>query len=177
MSIKSKIRTVPNYPLEGIMFRDISTLLADSEGLQELAGKLFEELKGLENEIDYIIGIESRGFTIGSILAYVLKKGFVMIRKPGKLPVKTIRIEYELEYGSDALEIAFDAFPPKSKILLVDDLLATGGTAIAAINLIEKIEGVILGTAFIVNLPDLGGSNKIKNLGYSVISLAEFEGD
>ena len=175
MTIKSRIRTIPNFPKEGIMFRDISTLLSDSEGLQMVV-KNFQKRYQNRDDIDLIVGIEARGFIIGSLLAYALNKGFVMIRKPGKLPGHTITQEYQLEYGIDKLEIHSDAFAPETKILLVDDLIATGGTIMAAVALIEKLGGIILETAFIIDLPDIGGSKKLKENGYKIFALTEFEG-
>ena len=175
MTIKSRIRTIPNFPKEGIMFRDISTLLSDSEGLQMVV-KNFQKRYQNRDDIDLIVGIEARGFIIGSLLAYALNKGFVMIRKPGKLPGHTITQEYQLEYGIDAMEIHSDAFAPDTKILLVDDLIATGGTIMAAVALVEKLGGIILETAFIVDLPDIGGSKKLKENGYKIFALTEFEG-
>ena len=175
MTIKSRIRTIPNFPKEGIMFRDISTLLSDSEGLQMVV-KNFQKRYQNRDDVDLIVGIEARGFIIGSLLAYALNKGFVMIRKPGKLPGHTITQEYQLEYGIDKLEIHSDAFAPETKILLVDDLIATGGTIMAAVALIEKLGGIILETAFMVDLPDIGGSKKLKENGYKIFALTEFEG-
>ena len=175
MSIKSKIRTIPNYPIEGIMFRDIATLISDSEGLKDCINEFSERYRNFD--IDYIAGIESRGFIVGSALAYSLNKGFVMIRKPGKLPGKVVEEEYELEYGKDRIEIQADAFPANSKILLVDDLIATGGTVMASINLIEKLGGLLTEIAFIIDLPDLGGSKKLLEKGYSFYSITEFEGE
>ena len=176
MPIKSKIRTVPDYPLKGIQFRDISTLISDPEGLQ-LVVKDLKERYETKNEFDIIVGIEARGFIVGSALAYSLKKGFIMIRKPGKLPGEVVSQEYELEYGSDKMEIQSDAFLPGTKVLLVDDLIATGGTVISAIALVEKLGGIVTETAFIVDLPDLGGSQKLKQNGYNIFSLTEFKGD
>jgi len=175
MTIKSRIRTIPNFPKEGIMFRDISTLLSDSEGLQMVV-KNFQKRYQNRDDIDLIVGIEARGFIIGSLLAYALNKGFVMIRKPGKLPGHTITQEYQLEYGIDIMEIHSDAFAPDTKILLVDDLIATGGTIMAAVALVEKLGGIILETAFMVDLPDIGGSKKLKENGYKIFALTEFEG-
>ena len=175
MTIKSRIRTIPNFPKEGIMFRDISTLLSDSEGLQMVV-KNFQKRYQNRDDIDLIVGIEARGFIIGSLLAYALNKGFVMIRKPGKLPGHTITQEYQLEYGIDTMEIHSDAFAPDTKILLVDDLIATGGTIMAAVALVEKLGGIILETAFIVDLPDIGGSKKLVANGYGMFTLTEFEG-
>jgi len=176
MPIKSKIRTVPDYPVKGIQFRDISTLISDPEGLQ-LVVKDLKERYETKNEFDIIVGIEARGFIVGSALAYSLKKGFIMIRKPGKLPGEVVSQEYELEYGSDKMEIQSDAFLPGTKVLLVDDLIATGGTVISAIALVEKLGGIVTETAFIVDLPDLGGSQKLKQNGYNIFTLTEFEGD
>jgi len=176
MPIESKIRTVPDYPVKGIQFRDISTLISDPEGLQ-LVVKDLKERYETKNEFDIIVGIEARGFIVGSALAYSLKKGFIMIRKPGKLPGEVVSQEYELEYGSDKMEIQSDAFLPGTKVLLVDDLIATGGTVISAIALVEKLGGIVTETAFIVDLPDLGGSQKLKQNGYNIFTLTEFEGD
>ena len=175
MPIKSKIRTVIDYPVKGIEFRDISTLISDPEGLQ-LVVKALQERYERKNEFDIIVGIEARGFIVGSALAYALRKGFVMIRKPGKLPGKVISQEYRLEYGSDKMEIHADAFIPGTKVLLVDDLLATGGTVMSAIALVEKLGGVITEAAFIIDLPDIGGSKTLQDNGYKIFSLTEFEG-
>ena len=176
MPIKSKIRTVLDYPVKGIEFRDISTLISDPEGLQ-LVVKDLQERYERKNEFDIIVGIEARGFIVGSALAYSLKKGFVMIRKPGKLPGKVISQEYQLEYGSDKMEIHADAFIPGTKVLVVDDLIATGGTVMSAIALVEKLGGVVTEAAFIVDLPDIGGSKKLQDKGYNMFSLTEFEGE
>jgi len=175
MSIKSKIRTVIDYPIKGIEFRDISTLISDPEGLQ-LVIKNFAERYERKNDFDIIVGIEARGFIVGAALAYALKKGFVMIRKPGKLPGKVISQEYQLEYGSDKMEIHQDAFISGTKVLIVDDLLATGGTVMSAIALVEKLGGVVTETAFIIDLPDIGGSKKLLDRGYKIFALTEFEG-
>ena len=176
MPIKSKIRTVLDYPVKGVKFRDISTLISDPEGLQ-LVVKDLQERYERKNEFDIIVGIEARGFIVGSALAYSLKKGFVMIRKPGKLPGKVISQEYQLEYGSDKMEIHADAFIPGTKVLIVDDLIATGGTVMSAIALVEKLGGVVTEAAFIVDLPDIGGSKKLQDKGYNMFSLTEFEGE
>ena len=176
MSIKSKIRTVLDYPVKGVEFRDISTLISDPEGLQ-LVIKSLQERYERKNEFDIIVGIEARGFIVGSALAYSLKKGFVMIRKPGKLPGKVISQEYQLEYGSDKMEIQADAFIPGTRVLVFDDLLATGGTVMSAIALVEKLGGVVTEAAFIVDLPDIGGSKKLRDNGYNIFSLTEFEGE
>jgi len=177
MNIKSKIRAIPDYPIKGIMFRDISTLLSDPQGLNEVITQLIEIYGKDKYDFEYIIGIEARGFIVGAALAYALNKGFIMIRKPGKLPGKTISEEYTLEYGTDTIEMHEDAFPSHSKVLLFDDLLATGGTMLGAANLIEKMGGEIIDMAVIINLPDIGGEAKLKERGYSITSLCEFEGD
>jgi len=177
MSIKSKIRTIPNYPKDGIMFRDISSLLSDADGFIETIETLANRYHEKKDDFDFIIGIESRGFILGAALALKLEKGFIMVRKPGKLPGETIEQEYELEYGMDKIEIQKDAFKPGSKILLVDDLIATGGTLLAAIELIEKINGEIFEISSIIDLPDLGGNEKIQRKGYQTFCITEFAGE
>jgi len=173
--LKEKIRTVPHWPKQGIMFRDITTLLKDAEGLTRMTDLLFERYK--DTKIDVVVGIESRGFITGAILAYKLGVGFVPIRKPGKLPAETISEEYELEYGKDKIEMHTDAITEGDIVLLVDDLVATAGTALAACNLIKKLGGNILECSFIVDLPDIGGRKKLEDAGYKVFTLVEFEGD
>jgi adenine phosphoribosyltransferase len=175
MSIKSKIRAVPDYPIPGIMFRDITTLLKDSEGFKDTIDVLVGRYKTAK--ISKVAGIESRGFILGAPLAYLLGVGFVPIRKKGKLPADTVGIDYELEYGTDRLEIHTDSVSSGEKVLLVDDLIATGGTAVAAAKLIEQVGGIITECAFIVDLPDLGGSQKLASLNYKSFSLCEFEGE
>jgi adenine phosphoribosyltransferase len=175
MSIKSKIRAVPDYPIPGIMFRDITTLLKDPDGFKDTVDALVERYRNVN--ITKIAGIESRGFILGAPLAYLLGVGFVPIRKKGKLPADTIGIDYELEYGTDRLEIHTDSVSGGEQILLVDDLIATGGTAVAAAKLIEQVGGVVTECAFIVDLPDLGGSKALDTLGYKSFSLCEFEGE
>ena len=172
--IAKLIRTIPNYPKEGIMFRDITTLLKDPKGFQTTINMLVEKYKN--SPIDYIAGIEARGFILGAALAYALNKGFIPVRKKGKLPGKTITQTYDLEYGTDTIEIHEDSIHAGANILLIDDLIATGGTAIGAITLIEKIGGKIFETAFVVDLPELGGAKKIQNLGHKVFCLCSFEG-
>ncbi len=171
--IKSKIRTIPNWPKKGVMFRDITTLLKDESGLTESVHRLFNHFKNAD--IDIVVGIESRGFIFGSCLALLLKKGFVPIRKKGKLPAETVAQEYALEYGTDQVEVHKDAIAAGSRVLIVDDLLATGGTMKAACDLVEKCAGKVLGCAFVVELPDLGGRKKLDR--YDVYSLVEFEGE
>jgi adenine phosphoribosyltransferase len=175
MSIISYIRTIPDYPKKGIQFRDITTLLLNPHGLRKTIDELAMRYSG--TGIDKIAVIEARGFLVGAPLAYTLGCGLVPIRKKGKLPGKTIGQDYELEYGSDRIEIHDDAILPGEKILLVDDLLATGGSAIAAIRLIEQSGGKIYETAFLVDLPDLGGNKKLRDRGYSVFALCEFKGE
>ena len=175
MSIKSKIRTIENYPIDGVMFRDITTLFQDSDGLCEAIDLLVARYKDLK--IDKIAAIEARGFLLGSPLAYLLNVGLVLIRKPGKLPRKTIDQKYELEYGSDRIEVHDDAIEKGEKILIVDDLIATGGTVEAAVRLIEKMQGEIVECCFIIDLPDIGGRARLENIGQKVFTLCEFEGE
>ena len=175
MSIKSKIRTIQNYPIDGVMFRDITTLFKDPEGLREAINLFAERYKDMQ--IDKIAAIESRGFLIGAPLAYLLNVGLVLIRKPGKLPAETIKQDYKLEYGSDQIEIHIDAIKEGEKVLIVDDLIATGGTVEAAVKLVQKMKGEVLECCFIIDLPDIGGSRKLELMGQNVFSLCEFEGD
>ncbi len=175
MAVKSKIRTVPNYPKQGIQFRDITTLLKDPEGFRATVDQLVSRYK--DSKIDKIAGIESRGFILGAPLAYALGKGFVPIRKKGKLPAATIGHDYTLEYGTDRIEIHTDAIEKGEKVLLVDDLIATGGTADAACTLIEKMGGKIVECCFIIDLPDIGGRARLEQHGHKVFALCEFEGD
>ena len=175
MSIKSKIRTIQNYPIDGVMFRDITTLFKDPEGLREAINIFAERYKDMK--IDKIAAIESRGFLIGAPLAYLLNIGLVLIRKPGKLPAETIKQDYKLEYGSDQIEIHIDAIKEGEKVLIVDDLIATGGTVEAAVKLVQRMKGEVLECCFIIDLPDIGGSRKLELMGQNVFSLCEFEGD
>lgn len=174
MDFKTLIRTVPNFPKEGIMFRDITTLLKDPVGFTAVIDNFKERY--LTYDIDFIAGIESRGFIIGAALAYAMNIGFIPIRKKGKLPGKVERVEYALEYGTDSLEIHTDALPKYSKVLLMDDLLATGGTALGAISLIEKVGSKVIETAFIVDLPELKGGEKLRQQGHDFYKLVDFEG-
>ena len=174
MSIKSKIRTIENYPIKGVMFRDITTLLKDPEGLRDSINKLVDRYQDLN--IDKVVAIESRGFIIGAPLAYLLNVGLVLIRKPGKLPAETIDQDYKLEYGTDRIEVHVDAIEKGEKVLIVDDLIATGGTVEAAVRLVEKMQGKIVECCFIICLPDIGGREKIENMGQKVFTLCEFEG-
>ncbi len=174
-TIKSRIRTIPNYPKDGIMFRDITTLLSDPEGFGLAIDRMVQRYKALR--IDKVAGIEARGFIFGAPLAHQLKVGFVPIRKKGKLPFKTISHEYELEYGTGTIEIHTDGVHKDEKVVLVDDLLATGGTAEASIRLVEQTGGRISECCFVVDLPDIGGRKRLQNLGYDVFSLCEFSGE
>ena len=177
MPIKSKIRTIPDYPKKGIMFRDITTLIKDPVGFRLIIDTFTQRYIERENQFDIIVGIESRGFIIGGALSYTLGKGFVPIRKAGKLPAEKISHEYSLEYGTDTIEIHKDAFGNGARVLIIDDLLATGGTALASATLIEKLGGTVSEMAFIVSLPDVGGHKKLTQKGYKVFFLTEFEGD
>ncbi len=173
MSIKEKIRTVPNWPIEGVMFRDITTLIQDPEGLREACDTLYDRYKDMK--IDKVVGIDARGFIFGAVLAYKLNIGFIPVRKKGKLPYKTIEAAYTLEYGDNVVEMHEDAIEKGEKIIIVDDLIATGGTIAAAVKLVEELGGDILELAFIIELPDLNGREKIE--GYNIFTLTEFEGE
>ena len=177
MPIKSRIRSIPDYPKKGIMFRDITTLIQDPVGFRLMVDSFTQRYITDAVDFDLIVGIEARGFIMGGALSYTLGKGFVPIRKSGKLPADVVSQEYELEYGTDTVEIHRDAFQEGTRILLVDDLLATGGTALAAAALVEKLGGVVAEMAFIVNLPDVGGEKKLRDKGYQIFSLTEFEGE
>lgn len=172
-SIKSKIRIVPHWPKKGIMFRDITTLLNDPLGFRETIDLLHDRYS--DKEIDTIVGIESRGFIVGAPLAYLLGCGFVPIRKPGKLPAEVISEEYTLEYGTDKIEIHKDAINKGDRIVIVDDLLATGGTANAARNLVKKLGGDIVEFTFVIELSGLKGREKIQ--GENIYSIVAFEGE
>jgi len=175
MSIKSKIRTIENYPIKGVMFRDITTLLKDPAGLRDSVNILVDRYKNLK--IDKIVAIESRGFIVGAPLAYLLNVGLILIRKPGKLPAETIDQEYKLEYGTDRIEVHVDAIEKSEKVLIVDDLIATGGTAEAAVRLVQKMKGDVVECCFIIDLPDIGGRERLENMGQKVFTLCEFEGE
>jgi adenine phosphoribosyltransferase len=175
MPIKSRIRTIPNYPKAGIMFRDVTTLLGDSIGLRKTVDELVQPFAG--NRIDKVAGIEARGFILGGAVAHQLSVGFIPVRKKGKLPWETIGQDYELEYGTDRVEIHTDAIAKGEKVLLVDDLIATGGTAEATLKLIEQAGGQVVGCSFVIDLPDLGGRARLEELGYEVLTLCAFEGE
>lgn len=154
MELKNKIRAIENYPKEGVIFRDITTLLKDKDAFKKAVDEMAEKI---DKDVDKIIGIEARGFIFGAALAYKLDKGFIPVRKPGKLPWDKERESYELEYGEDSIEIHKDAIEAGEKIVIVDDLLATGGTAKACVNLVEKLEGKVSSAIFLVELEDLKG--------------------
>lgn len=175
MPIKSRIRTIPHYPHQGIMFRDITTLLKDPVGLRATIQEIAIRYQSLK--IDKVVGIESRGFIIGAPVAYELNLGFIPIRKKGKLPAATVGRDYQLEYGSDGIEIHVDAIQPGERILLVDDLIATGGTAEAAAGLIQEMGGLVVECCFVIDLPDVGGRARLEKLGLKVFSLCEFSGN
>ena len=175
MPIKSRIRTIPHYPKQGIMFRDITTLLKDPVGLRLTIDDIVKRYRG--RKVSKVAGIESRGFIIGAPVAYLLGVGFIPIRKKGKLPGETIGHDYELEYGADRIEIHTDAIAKGERILLVDDLIATGGTAEAAATLIRKMGGEIIECCFVVDLPDIGGRERLEKLGLKVFTLCGFEGE
>jgi len=177
--IKSRIRTIPDYPKQGILFRDITTLIKDPVGFRLVVDSLAQHYVSgdLEFEFDTVVGVESRGFILGGALAYVLGLGFIPIRKRGKLPGETETQEYALEYGTDIIEIHRDAIKPGERVVLVDDLLATGGTALASAKLVEKLGGIVEEICFIVDLPDVGGHKKIVDAGYRIFCLTEFEGE
>lgn len=172
MDLKSLIRDIPDFPKPGILFRDITTLLRDPDGLRHTIDTLTQKCKDAGLVADYVVGMESRGFIIGPPLAYQLGAGFIPVRKPGKLPAAVHTIEYELEYGMDCLEVHQDAFHPGSRVLIVDDLIATGGTAAATAQLVQQIGCDLVGFGFIVELRDLGGREKLPDA--PVVTLVEY---
>lgn len=172
--IKDKIRAIPDYPKPGIIFRDITTLLQDARGFRKTVDEMVQPFAG--TRIDKVVGIEARGFILGGAIAHQLSIGFVPVRKRGKLPAKTLAQEYQLEYGTDAMEIHVDAIQPGEQVLLVDDLIATGGTAEAAVKLIRAHKGNVIGCSFIIDLPELGGRKRLEALDVTVLTLCEFEG-
>lgn len=174
--IKDYIRTIPDYPKQGIMFRDITTLLNDPEGFELAVEGLVEHGRSVVRQIDHVAGIEARGFILGGAVAHRLKAGFVPVRKKGKLPWKTIGQEYALEYGTDSVEIHVDAVQPGQHVLLVDDLIATGGTAEAAIKLIERAGAHVVACSFVIDLPELGGRARLEEMDKPVLTLCAFEG-
>ena len=173
--LRDIIRTVPDYPKPGIMFRDITTLLSDPKAFMGAVDALVQHHVG--QDFDHVAGIEARGFIVGGAVAHRLASGFIPVRKKGKLPADVLSQEYDLEYGTDVLEIHRDAVKPGDKVILVDDLIATGGTALAAIQLIESVGAEVAACSFVVDLPDLGGRKKIEALGKPVLTLVSFEGE
>ena len=172
--VQDYIRTIPDFPHEGIMFRDVTTLFADPRGFRMAIDQMLHPYAGLQ--IDKVVGLEARGFIMGGAIAHQLSVGFVPIRKKGKLPGKTLSEDYTLEYGQATMEIHDDAIQPGEKVLVVDDLLATGGTAEAGIKLLERLGTQIISTSFIIDLPALGGRKRLEAMGMDVQILCEFEG-
>ena len=171
MDLKEKIRSIPDFPIKGVLFRDITTLLKDKEGYHALIETIADSLR--DREVDLVIGPEARGFVIGAALAYALGAGCVLARKPGKLPCETMRYEYGLEYGSDVLEIHTDSIQPGQKVVIVDDLLATGGTALATVKLVEQAGGIVVGLRFAIELSsEFDGRTPLK--GYDVQSVMQY---
>ena len=171
--IKSKVRSIPDWPIKGVIFRDITTLLQDPLAHREISNIFYNRYA--DQHIDKIVGIDARGFLFGSVLAYRLDIGFIPIRKKGKLPYDTIGESYALEYGEETVEIHEDAFSRGERVVIIDDLIATGGTIAAAANLVQKLEAKIIECAFVLELPDLKGREKLGN--HNVFSIVEFEGE
>jgi adenine phosphoribosyltransferase len=172
--LKAAIRTIPDYPKPGIMFRDITTLLGNPRAFRRAIDELVQPWAG--SKIDKIAGIEARGFIIGGAVAHQLSAGFIPIRKKGKLPYKAVRIAYSLEYGVDEMEMHHDAVEKGERVILVDDLIATGGTAEGAVKLLRQMGADVVAACFMVDLPDLGGAKKLRDMGVSVRTLMTFEG-
>ena len=174
MDFKDAIRTIPDYPKPGIMFRDITTLLADARAFRRAVDELVNPWAG--NKIDKVAGMEARGFILGGAVAHQLSAGFVPIRKKGKLPHTTVRIAYSLEYGIDEMEMHVDAVAPGERVILVDDLIATGGTAEGAVKLLRQIGANVMAACFVIDLPELGGAAKLRAMDVPVRTLMAFEG-
>lgn len=172
--LKARIRTVPDWPEPGVQFRDITPLLQDPRAFRVLVDAFV--LRYMEDRIDVVAGIDARGFILGAVVAHQLNKGFVPVRKKGKLPFSTVSEEYELEYGNATVEIHTDAIKPGDRVLLIDDLIATGGTMMAGARLIQRLGGTIAEAAAIVDLPELGGSKLLKAAGLPIFTVCEFEG-
>lgn len=172
--LKSSIRTIPDYPKPGILFRDITTLLGDARAFRRAVDELVQPFAGAR--IDKVAGMEARGFILGGAVAHQLSAGFVPIRKKGKLPHSVVSIAYSLEYGIDEMEVHQDAVAPGERVLLVDDLIATGGTAEGAVRLLKQIGAEVVAACFVIDLPDLGGAAKVRALGVPVRTLLAFEG-
>ncbi len=173
MELARLVRSIPDFPVKGILFRDITTLIRDGEAFQEAIDTMVEHY--IDSEIDVVAGVEARGWIFGAPLAYELGAGFVPIRKPSKLPAEKISVSYALEYGENTLEVHKDAITPGTKVLLIDDLLATGGSACAAAQLVEKLGGTVVSMGFLIELVDLHGRDKLKD--YDVFSMIQFEGE
>jgi adenine phosphoribosyltransferase len=174
MNIKDAIRAIPDYPKPGIVFRDITTLLGDARAFRTVVDQLVQPYASIR--IDRVVGIEARGFILGGAVAHQLSVGFAPVRKQGKLPWRTVRQDYTLEYGTDAMEMHQDALAAGDQVLIVDDLIATGGTALAAVMLVERLGARAVGASFVIELPDLGGAQKLRGLGLRVEALCAFEG-
>jgi adenine phosphoribosyltransferase len=170
IDLKSRVRAVPDFPIEGIIFRDITTLLQDRDAYRAAIERLHDQVKDLA--VDLVVGMESRGFIFAAPLAYLLRVGFVPVRKLGKLPAETLSVEYELEYGTNTLEIHRDAIAAGQRVLVVDDLLATGGTVAATVDLVRQLGGEVVGTAFLIELPELGGRSRLD--GHPVFTVLSF---
>jgi adenine phosphoribosyltransferase len=174
MTLRDHIRTIPDYPKPGILFRDITTLLGDARAFRRAVDELVQPFAGLK--VDKVAGIEARGFILGGAVAHQLSAGFTPMRKRGKLPHATRSVEYALEYGTDVMEMHLDAVSPGERVILVDDLIATGGTALAAADLLVRAGAVILGATFVIDLPELGGGDRLRAAGLAVSALVSFEG-
>jgi adenine phosphoribosyltransferase len=174
MNLADCIRSIPDYPKPGIMFRDITTLLADARAFRRAVDELVQPFAGLK--IDKVAGIEARGFILGGAVAHQLSAGFVPLRKKGKLPHRTRAVEYALEYGQDTIEMHLDAVLEGERVMLIDDLIATGGTALAAVDLLTQARAEIVAAAFVIDLPELGGAYRLRAAGVSVSTLVEFAG-
>jgi len=173
MDLTEKIRTIPHWPMEGVMFRDITTLVQDPEAFRYTCDLLYDRYKDMK--IDKVVSIDARGFIFGAVLAYKLGVGLVLVRKKGKLPPETIQEEYTLEYGTNVVEISKHGIQKGDQVLIVDDLIATGGTVSAAVKLVEALGGDVIECAFVIELPDQKGREKLK--GYKIFKLCEFEGE
>ena len=174
MNLKDAIRTIPDYPKQGVMFRDITTLLADARAFRRAIDELVQPFAG--SKVSKVAGIEARGFILGGAVAHQMSAGFIPIRKKGKLPHETVRVAYALEYGIDEIEVHRDAVAPGERVLLVDDLIATGGTALAALELLRAIGAEVVAAAFVIDLPDLGGAARLRGLDLPVQTLVAFPG-
>ena len=174
MDLKTAIRTIPDYPKPGIMFRDITTLLGDARAFRQAVDELVQPFAG--RKIDKVAGIEARGFILGGAVAHQLSVGFIPLRKKGKLPHKTVAVEYALEYGTDTIEMHLDACASGEKVMLIDDLIATGGTAMAAIQLLQNAGAEVVAAGFVIDLPELGGADRLRAADIPVSSLIAFEG-